>query len=63
MNFNYNQEYQTLEITTDSGMTQSIRIPKQYLEKLYFMLWVELNEIQGNLGVELQEQNMPTENQ
>ena len=52
MNFAYNTTYQTLEITTDSGMTQSIRIPKQYLEKLYFMLWVEL-----------QEQNTPTENQ
>lgn len=44
MNFNYNREYQTLEITTESGMTQSIRIPEQYLEKLYFMLWSVLQE-------------------
>lgn len=52
MNFNYNQEYQTLEVTTESGITQSIHVPKQYLEKLYFTIWVEL-----------QEQNTSTENQ
>lgn len=52
MNFNYNQEYETLEITTESGMTQGVRIPVQYLEKLYFTIWVEL-----------QEKNTPTENQ
>ena len=47
MNFNYNREYQTLEVTTDTGMLQSIHIPEQYLEKLYFMLWAEMHEIKA----------------
>lgn len=38
MNFVYNREYQTLEVTSDTGVIQNIHIPEQYLEKLYFYL-------------------------
>ena len=49
MIFEYDKEFETLTFISSSGMLQSIHVPKQYLEKLYFMLWVEL---QDNLETE-----------
>ena len=44
MIFEYNQELQVLKGTNERGVTSTMQIPKQDLERLYFMLWALLQD-------------------
>jgi hypothetical protein len=44
MIFEYNQELQVLKGVNERGVTSTMFIAKQDLERLYFMLWVLLQD-------------------
>ena len=44
MIFEYDQELQVLKGINERGVTSTMQIPKQDLERLYFMLWSLLQD-------------------
>jgi hypothetical protein len=44
MEYAYNTELEVLNLTSDSGILNTIRLPKKDIEGLYFFLWALLVE-------------------